>query len=154
MSNIITLGPVERTVPQWFTWGLRETDPNLIVYFNEHKDRWIVDRCTRDGEMRSSLHEHNNNCPRTNVLVVEEDEGGYMPLCDAVLDQIRGMDSWNHRNYGNLHAHNVEKSAVEKAKRDKAIKNLYSDAAVDNKRQLNEAYTLIQRHGTGRYTHK
>jgi hypothetical protein len=137
---------VVRLVPDWFLTRLKDTDPNLIVYFNELKNRWIIDRCTRDGVMASAAHTHDATCPRTNVIVVN-DEGKYMPLCDAVIDTIRAMDTWStDRSLEKYKARNAAMEAAEKAKTDTAMRNLYVDAGLDNKRQLNHALDLIARH--------
>jgi hypothetical protein len=135
-----------RLVPDWFSTRLKDTDPNLIVYFNEIKQRWIIDRCSRDGVMSSNAHTHDSTCPRTNVIVVN-DEGEYMPLCDEVIDKIRSMDAWS--NDGSLEAYKARNAKMEadyKLKTDTAQRNLYIEAGLDNKRQLNQALDLIQRH--------
>jgi hypothetical protein len=137
---------IDRLVPDWFSTRLKDTDPNLIVYFNEHRGRWIVDRCTRDGVMSSIGHTHDATCPRTNVIVVH-DEGKYMPLCDAVIDQIRAMDTWS--TDGSLEKYKARNAAMEaeyQVKTDTEQRNLYIDAGLDNKRQLNHALDLISRH--------
>jgi len=149
MGNLITLGPVTRTVPDWIARQLRDTDPNLIVYFNEHRDRWIIDRCTRDGEMKSTPHTHTSACPKTNVMILE-DEGAYMPLCDEAINKIRSMDTWKFRSYENYHRDNANRAAADAEDRKRKIKESYREASLDNKRQLNEAYTLVQRHDTAR----
>jgi hypothetical protein len=135
-----------RLVPEWFSTQLKDTDPNLIVYFNEFKNRWIIDRCSRDGVMFSIAHKHEPTCPRTNVLVVN-DEGHYMPLCSAVIDTIRAMDTWS--NDGSLEKYKARNSKMEtdyQAQTDKEQRNLYIDAGMDNKRQIQQAIDLIDRH--------
>jgi hypothetical protein len=135
-----------RLVPEWFSTQLKDTDPNLIVYFNEFKNRWIIDRCSRDGVMFSIAHKHEPTCPRTNVLVVN-DEGNYMPLCAAVIDTIRAMDTWS--NDGSLEKYKARNSKMEtdyQAQTDKEQRNLYIDAGMDNKRQIQQAIDLIDRH--------
>jgi hypothetical protein len=56
--DLILPANTERIVPSWFSTKLKDTDPNLIVYFNPHKGRWIIDRCSRDGEFSSVPHTH------------------------------------------------------------------------------------------------
>ena len=140
---------ITRIAPSWFITQLKDTDPNLIVYFNEHKGRWIIDRCTRDGERSSILHEHSPTCPKTNVMIVEDD-GKYMPLCDQVIDDIRSKDAWNSVSYEEFHRQNENKSEAAKAKTEQAIKALYREASIDNKHQLAKAWTLVSRHDTAR----
>ncbi len=139
----------ERSVPAWFATQLRALDPNLIAYFNPRKERWIIDRCTRGGAMNAALHEHNPECPKTNVMVVQ-DEGQYMPLCDKVLDDLRAVDSWSYGSVENflLHADNEEKA--DEAKRDAAVNAVFREASIDNRRQLLKAYDLTQIHDTAR----
>jgi hypothetical protein len=150
--NLILPTNTERVVPDWFAKALYSTDPNLIVYFNPLKQRWIIDRCTRDGEFKTIPHTHDGTCPKTNVMVVSDPETkDYMPLCDQVLDFIRSRDAWS--NYGSLdnyRASNAEKEAATQAAIDKAVKDLYDEAGKDDKRQLTRAFDLIQRHDCDR----
>jgi hypothetical protein len=139
----------ERSVPDWFSSQLRALDPNLIVYFNAFKKRWIIDRCTRGGAMNAAAHEHTPECPKTNVIVVQ-DEGQYMPLCDRVLDELRAMDSWKFGTVEQYQLHNANVLAEDEAKREKHIDELYRDASKDNRRQLLKAYDLTQIHDTAR----
>src|ERR1700680_3046228 len=141
---------IVRLVPDWFSASLNDSDPNLIVYFNEYKNRWIIDRCTRDGVMASVAQPHDATCPRTNVIVVH-DEGKYMPLCDAVIDQIRAMDTWS--TDGSLEKYKARNAAMEaayQAKTDTEQRNLYIEAGLDNKRQLNQMLDLISIHDVAR----
>jgi hypothetical protein len=141
----------ERIVPDWFVARLRDTDPNLIVYFNHRKQRWIIDRCYRDGEFKTIPHTHDPSCPRTNVMVVRDENDGYMPLCDAVIDQLRAKDAWTmHGSLENYKAFNRAKEDATQAAIDKAVKDLYDDAGKDDKRQLTRAFDLIQRHDVDR----
>lgn len=141
---------VERVVPPWFTAALRETDPNLIVYFNPMKQRWVIDRCTRGGLHNAGAHVHTNDCPRTNVTVVQ-DEGQYMPLCQAVIDNLRASDAWSQHRSADQFTRSGENAAAEdKAKREKAIDDLYHETTKDNRRQLLQAFHLMQQHDTAR----
>lgn len=139
----------ERSVPDWFASQLRALDPNLICYFNAHKQRYIIDRCTRGGVHNAALHTHTPECPKTNVMVVQ-DEGQYMPLCDAVLNGLRGMDSWNHKTADQFILHHDNALAADEAKRKEAIDAVFSEASKDNRRQLLKAYDLTQLHDVHR----
>jgi hypothetical protein len=141
---------VERVVPPWFATALRETDPNLILYFNPQRKRWIIDRCTRGGVHNAGVHEHTNDCPRTNVRVVE-DQGQYMPLCQAVIDDLRGSDAWaRHTDVNQFMLSNDNAAAEDVADRKRKIDALHSEATRDNRRQLMRAYHLMQQHDTAR----
>lgn len=149
MSALILPAGVERVVPDYFSRGLRALDPNLIVYFNVRRQRWIIDRCTRGGLHNAALHAHTPECPKTNVLVVQ-DEGQYMPLCDAVLDELRGMDSWSHKTADQFVLHHENALAADEAKRSAAIDTVFREASKDNRRQLLKAYDLTQIHDVHR----
>lgn len=136
-----------RVVPDWFLQQLKDTDRNLVVYFNPLRGRWIIDRCTRED-----MHDtHTNACPKTNVLILQGENNEYYPLCDGAIDRIRSVDAWTaFGSYENYHRDRVNREAAAAAKRQKAIDDAYSDASKDNKPQLNQAFTLIQRHDTAR----
>lgn len=138
-----------RTVPDWFASQLRSLDPNLVCYFNPHKQRYIIDRCTRGGIHNAAAHTHTPECPKTNVMVVQ-DEGQYMPLCEKVLDELRSMDSWSHGSVEQFTLHHDNALAEDVAKRDAAIDAVFREASKDNRRQLLKAYDLTQTHDTAR----
>ncbi len=141
---------LERVVPDWFARALRETDPNLIVYFNPMRERWVIDRCTRGGVHNAAAHDHDPSCPRTNVTVVQ-DEGQYMPLCQAVIDDLRSRDAWSR--YGSFETYDaVTQHAADAAKEEteRKIDQMYHETTKDNRAQLAKAWTLIQRHDTAR----
>jgi hypothetical protein len=141
---------VERVVPSWFADALRATDPNLMVYFNPQRKRWTIDRCTRGGVHNAGAHVHTNECPRTNVRVVQ-DQGQYMPLCQAVIDDLRGSDAWaQHGSVSQFMLTSDNAAADDVAKRKRQIDALYSEATRDNRRQLLRAYHLFQQHDTAR----
>lgn len=140
---------VERSVPDWFSSQLRALDPNLIVYFNPLKQRWVIDRCTRGGIHNAALHAHTPECPRTNVMVVKDGEQ-YMPLCEAVLDDLRSQDSWKHGSEEQFILHHDNIAAEDEASRNRQIDSLFRGASLDNRRQLLKAYDLTQIHDTAR----
>lgn len=139
----------ERSVPEWFATQLRGLDPNLIVYFNRMRGLWVIDRCTRGGAMNAAAHVHGPQCKTTNVLVVQ-DNGRYMPLCDAVLDDLRSMDSWKHGSLENFEKHHDNIAHEDEVKRDAAIDAVFREASIDNRRQLLKAYDLTQIHDVHR----
>lgn len=148
--NLFLPKDVERVVPPWFTAALRETDPNLMVYFNPMKKRWTIDRCTRGGVHNAGEHTHTNECPRTNVTVVQ-DEGQYMPLCQAVIDDLRSRDAWTkHGSLEQFELVSQNEADADLAARNKAIDVIHHEATVDNRRQLMRAFHLMQQHDTAR----
>lgn len=149
MSNLIIPHHVaqERVIPEWFTTGLRDIDPSLIVYFNHIRGRWIIDRCTAGGEKHTANHTHNAECPTTNVKVVQEDSGEYMPLCQQVLDWFRANDRWNQTLSTDqliTELRNKDEAYQEKLKADRRDNTRH--ATQSNKRQLLQMYHLIQQH--------
>jgi hypothetical protein len=132
-----------RSVPAWFSQRLKDADRNLITYFNPMRGRWIIDRCTR-----MDLHDtHTNECPKTNVMILSDEDGNYLPLCDAALDRILSIDAWrDFGSYEQFQRNRMKMEAEDAAKREHNIDSGYRGASLDNKRQLNEALTLIQRH--------
>lgn len=126
------------TVPEWFKTRLKDTDPQLVVYFNPFKRRWIIDRRTEDGQT-------------TNVMVCESDTGEPLELSDNIIDRLRSMDAWKkHGTYEAFHRHNINLAAADKEKREAEIRESYHHAALDDKSQLHKAFDLIQRHDVHR----
>ncbi len=124
--------------PSWFLTLLKDTDPNLVCYWNPFKGCWIVDRKC-DGEVS------------TTVLVCKADNGDALPLNENIIDRIRSMDAWKaYGSYEAFHAANMarEKEATDKI--DATIRENYRLAGLDDKIQLNKAHTLTQRHDTAR----
>jgi hypothetical protein len=132
-----------RSVPAWFAQRLKDADRNLITYFNPMRNRWIIDRCTR-----MDMHDtHTNDCPKTNVMILQDEAGEYFPLCDAALDRILSIDAWRSAgSYEQFQRNRMAMEAADAAKREAKIDSIYREASIDNKRQLNEAFTLVQRH--------
>lgn len=136
-----------RVIPEWFANALREIDPSLILFFNPIRGRWIIDRCTAAGVHHVSDHQHTNECPRTNVKIIQDEAGQYMPLCQDVLDWLRAHDTWNQHSsaeqfitiLGNQDAEYQEK--LRAARRDNT-----HHRTMDHKRQLQKAKNLIDQH--------
>lgn len=125
-------------VPDWFTRGLKDLDPSLVVYFNPFKERFVVDRKAENGQT-------------TNVMIVQSEEGEFLPLTDNILDRIKSMDAWKqYGSYEAFHRHNISVAAADAAKRDAEIRENYRLNSLDNKRQLRQVYDLIQRHDVAR----
>lgn len=123
-------------VPDWFLRLLKDTDPQLVVYFNPFKQRFMIDRQV-PGQVN------------TNVMVVQAENGEYMPLTENTIERLRSIDAW--RNYGSfeaMHRHHLQLEAEDAAKREAEIRENYRLAGLDDKIQLNRAHTLTQRHDT------
>ena len=122
--------------------GLRDIDAGLVIYWNRFKNRFVIDRC-----INPDPHTHDARCERANVLMVEDEEHGYMTPNDRVLDKIKAMDAW--KNYGTLEN---QRRAREKAKAEhdakvrEDVRENYRLAMIDDKRQISQALDLIQRH--------
>jgi hypothetical protein len=82
-------------------------------------------------------------------MVVRDGEQ-YMPLCEAVLDDLRSQDSWKHGTVEQFIVHHDNALAEDEAKRNAAIDAVFREASIDNKRQLQKAYDLTQLHDTAR----
>lgn len=125
-------------VPASFERLLRDTDPNLVAYFNPFKRRFVIDRNV-EGQQA------------TNVMIVQSEDGEFMPLTDNTIDRVRSMDAWSKfGSYEAFHRHNIQMAAEDEAKRKAEIKENYRLAGLDDKIQLNRAHTLTQRHDTHR----
>lgn len=148
--NLILPKNLERVMPPWFESALRETDPNLICYYNPMRERWVIDRCTRGGVHNAGQHLHTNECPRTNVTVVQ-DGGRYMPLCQRVIDELRATDQWSQSGSVEQFILSADNAAAEdEADRKRKIDAVHHEATKDNRRQLMRAFHLMQQHDTAR----
>ena len=125
-------------LPDWFARGLKDLDPSLVCYLNPFKNRWVVDRKAENGQT-------------TNVMVVQSEEGEFMPLTDNTLERIKSMDAWKqYGSYEAFHRHNIQVEVDAAAKRDAEIRENYRLNSLDNKRQLRQVYDLVQRHDVAR----
>lgn len=149
MSNLIIPRHLaqDRVVPEWFTTGLKEIDPSLIVYFNHLRGRWTVDRCTVAGEKHVANHTHSAECPTTNVKVVQDEAGDYMPLCQDVLDWFRQNDRWEQTaSTEQLLIELRNKDEEYQARLKKNRRDNTRHATLSNKRQLLQMYHIFQQH--------
>jgi hypothetical protein len=125
------VGADARTVPEWFTRRLRDIDPALVCYFNSFKGAFMIDRHARD--------EHGNQT-QTNVMTMPA-------ISERFLEELKGMDAWTKfGSLENLRRDHENKKADFDAKAEQSIKDDMHHAALDNRRQMNEALTLVQRH--------
>jgi|SRR6185437_14605251 len=140
--GIILLGSEASEVPNWFLRRLKGIDRALVVYWNPYRNFFCIDRCTRGNDCLSESH---TECPKTNVTTFEH-------MSERVLDELKSKDAWAKFG-GNDQAafersrreHEIAKEEFE-AKRIEKAKEGYKEAALDNRKQMNEALMLIQRH--------
>lgn len=133
-----------------FVSRLHNFDPNLTVGWNTRKNRWMIETCV---EHLSGKKEHSHLCRRDWVLTAETPDGDMLPLCDKVLEMVKekaayceqfgGATEQGLKNYLQ-HVRNTE--AEMKATRERKMRESSRNASRDNRRQLNEARTLMQRH--------
>lgn len=145
--SLILMDPVDAPeIPKWFLDRLRDTDAGLVIYWNRFKRRFVVDRC-----INMDPHTHSATCERSNVLIVESDEGTYMPPCDRVIDKIRSMDAWtNFKNLENFRLDHENKEAEAKEKRIEEARTGYKETMLDNKRQIQHVIDMVKRHDLAR----
>jgi hypothetical protein len=82
-------------------------------------------------------------------MVVKDGEQ-YMPLCEAVLDDLRVRDSWKFGTVEQFMVHHDNAAAEDEAKRNAAVDAVFREASIDNRRQLLKAYDLTQIHDVHR----
>lgn len=141
----------QRTAPEWFTKALKDIDWRLLVYWNHMRGRWIIDRCTK-GVTAENLgaglpHEHDNGCPRTNVLVVRGPNQEYHPLGQDVIDWFRANDVGS--KYDSAEKLVTDLAIKDEANREKMRldrKDNTHHATLDGKRQLLKMKHLIDQH--------
>lgn len=134
------------TIPESFIRGLRDLDKGLVVYWNRFKNRFVVDRC-----IKGDYHTHDSSCERTNVLICEDEDHMFMMPCQRILDRIKAMDAWTKYGTAENQRKARENGKAEWDQKNTAdIKEGFRLAAIDDKRQILEALTLIQRHDVAR----
>lgn len=137
----------DRVVPDWFLIALRDIDPSLIVFFNPIRARWVLDRCTLGGEHGISDHTHSNECPRTNVKIIQSETGEYLPLSNEVLDWLRAHDTWNQHSSVEQFLTILNNQGTEYQEKLRKERREYTHhRTTDNRRQLAKAFHLIQQH--------
>lgn len=135
------IGEDARSVPDWFKRRLRDIDRALVVYFNPFKSKFVIDRCVKGSDCLSETHVE---CEKSNVML-------FSHIGEAALEELKGMDAWT--KFGTLERQRRDRE-IQKAewdvKSEAEIRELYDNAAKDDKRQLREAFHLIQQHDTAR----
>lgn len=124
-----------------FVSRLKAFDASLVVYFNPHKGRWVIDRCIHGAECA-----HAGHCERVNAMVVESPHKGYMPLNDRVFEELRKRDMWRYSSPEQI---GVEQDNERDKQREQIAASIRSDirhAILEDRVQLNRARQLIQTH--------
>lgn len=125
-------------VPNWFQKRLTELDHGLICYWNPLRRFYVIDRCVLSNE--DTFHVHSPACPKTNVTT-------FPRISEAVIDDLKRMDAWS--KFGSVEAMQRNRAEMEqefKEKNERDQREVHEFAARDNKRQLQQAFDLIQRH--------
>ena len=136
----------QRTPSEDFVETLRDLDPRLIVTWNRLKHRWVVEECMQHAiEAPSDGHCH--LCRRSYVWLVQDPEGGPMPLGSRVIEELRGMDIYKKFDgpEGIVKAMDEIDRKNQEAEK-KQVREHIQGRKKDNKRQLEQAITLIDRH--------
>lgn len=139
------------TIPEWFLTSLRAIDAGLVIYWNRHMNRFVIDRC-----INSVPHTHTPSCQRANVLICEDEEHGYMGPCDRILDKIKSMDAWT--KYGDSGEIGLMRQRKERenakadfdAKAAEDAKAIWRDGFKDDRCQINKLVHLLQQHDVAR----
>lgn len=135
-------------IPKWFLRQLREIDKGLVIYWNRFRGRFIIDRCIHANE---HIGECTVSCERTNVMIVESQEGGYMPPNERVIEKIKSIDAWTKYGAGEAGLMRQRKERENaKAEHDQKqiedAKDNYKRAMLEDRAQINKARHLIQQH--------
>lgn len=143
MQNFQDVAGAPGKIPAWFAEQLGHLDAQLVIYWNPFRERFVIDRRTEDGQT-------------TNVLVVEDPEGGFMMPGDRALDKLRSMDAWS--KFGGS-----DEAALQRFRREHELAKEEHDAKTaaeiqenwrlgltDDRVQINKARHLIQQHDVAR----
>jgi len=140
----------QRTAPESFVKQLKDIDWRLLVYWNHLRGRWIIDRCTKGitaQDLRGVRHEHDNECPKTNVLVVRGPNQEYHPLGQDVIDWFRANDKGSeYKSADALIADLTKKDEDNREKMRLERKDNTHHVTLDHKRQLLKMKHLIDQH--------
>jgi hypothetical protein len=125
-------------VPKWFQKRLTELDHGLLCYWNPLRRVFVIDRCVLSNE--DTFHVHSPACPKTNVTTFPQ-------VAESVIDDLKRMDAWS--KFKDVEAFRQNTKDMESAYQEKSNREqreIHEGAAKDNKRQLQQAFDLIQRH--------
>ena len=160
-SNIVIVGDGTPTYPANFNRRLQGFDSDLLItwhhppaWANSRPGMWKIELCTEHhggfGIDGRPLHDH--TCRRSYVWMVKDKDGVAMPLSDGVIDHLRAMRA-HSESYGSgaralrnfIQASNSLDEDLEN-QREERRKEIMDYNGRLNRRQLNQAHNLIQRH--------
>lgn len=158
---IVVIGDGTPSIPPEFQATLQQFDKDLLLAWHHPpawpKSRpgmWKIEQCIEhhgsfalDGNPQ-----HDHTCRRSYVWMVRDEDGVAMPLGDAVIDHLRAMRA-HSESYGSgeralrnfIAASNRLDDDLEN-KREERRKEIMDYNGRLNRRQLNQAHDLIQRH--------
>ncbi len=136
----------QRTSGESFLESLYSFDPRLIVTWNRRKHRWVIEECMEHA-IESPHRGHSHLCRRSYVWMVQDEDGSYRPLESSVIEALKGMDI--QKKYGGAEGIVKRMQEIDKQNEEqerKAIREHIQNQKRDNRRQINELVTLIERH--------
>lgn len=136
----------QREPSESFVESLYALDPRLIVTWNRRKHRWVIEECMEHA-IESPHRGHSHLCRRSYVWLVQGEDGSYRPLESSVIEAIKGMDVY--KKFGGpegIIRRMEEIDADNDAQQRKDIRDEIQARKRDNRRQINEVVTLIERH--------
>lgn len=143
---IITPYAVDCTPPDSFVEKLKAFDPKLYINWNSRKHRWVINECT-EHSISAPTGWHCRLCRLNPFFLVQEEDGSYLELGDRVIEILRGMNV--QRKYGSEENMLKAMDEIDRKKMADFKKDLHDaikHRKKDNKRQLEQAITLIDRH--------
>jgi hypothetical protein len=129
-----------------FIEKLKDFDPKLYVVWNFRKHRWVIEECI-EHSVCAPTGWHSHLCRRSHVWLVREPDDSYLELCDRVIDELKGMNV--QRKYGSMENMIKAMDEIDRKNDEQFRKDLregIQERKKDNKRQLEHAITLIDRH--------
>jgi hypothetical protein len=145
-GGVILAGAEATEIPDWFRRRLRDVDAALVVYFNPFRGVFCIDRCVKGQDCLSRDHA---SCEKTNVMLFEH-------IGEAALEKLKSMDAWTHSGGKDEAAllrfrrrHEIAKEEHD-AKTDAEMRGEFRAKMLEDRPQLTEALTLIQRHDVAR----
>jgi hypothetical protein len=136
----------QRTAPESFVGQLYSLDPRLIVTWNRRKHRWVIEECMEHIIEAPTLG-HSHLCRRSYVWMVQGEDGSYRPLESSVIEELKGMDVY--KKYGGPDGVIRRMQEIDAENQDKQRKDIREEIQArkrDNRRQINEVVTLVERH--------
>src|ERR1043165_5149069 len=129
----------QRTPGEDFVGQLRAFDPRLIVTWNRRKNRWLIEECMQHA-IEAPIEGHCHLCRRSYVWLVQDPDGGYMPLCSRIIEELKGMDVC--RKFGSPEGVVKAMDKIDRknqAAEKKHVREHIQNQKRDNKRQLEQA---------------